>query len=88
MRPEFSRLLLDIYPELEDNLALVSRNLPLPFMDKSIFFWSHTHPEDGTKSQSRYTRLLQRSVVMADHWARVICVAGLNPSHIFKTTFR
>ena len=53
MRPEFSRLLLDIYPELEDNLAMVAQNQPLPFMEKSIFFWSHTYPEDGMRSQSR-----------------------------------
>jgi hypothetical protein len=39
MRPEFSELLRDIYPELEDNLQFVLRNNPLPFMDKSIFFW-------------------------------------------------
>ena len=39
MRPEFSELLRDIYPELEDNLQFVLRNKPLPFMDKSIFFW-------------------------------------------------
>jgi hypothetical protein len=39
MRPEFSELLLDIYPELEDNLELVLNNKPLPFMDKSMFFW-------------------------------------------------
>ena len=45
MRPEFSALLHDIYPDLEDNLKLVSQNAPLKCMGKSMFFWSHDHPE-------------------------------------------
>ena len=55
MRPEFSKLLLDIYPELEDNLEFVLKNKPLPFMDKSMFFWTHSFPEDNSASnlQSR-----------------------------------
>ena len=55
MRPEFSELLLDIYPELTDNLNLVLKNEPLKFMSKSVFFWTHNHPEDSASvSQSRF----------------------------------
>ena len=55
MRPEFSKLLLDIYPELEDNLQFVLKNKPLPFMDKSMFFWTHNFAEDksGSNFQTR-----------------------------------
>ena len=45
MRPEFSFLLLDIYPNLEDNLPLVSKNEPLKCIGKSMFFWCHDDPE-------------------------------------------
>ena len=55
MRPEFSELLLDIYPELSDNLNMVLRNEPLKFMAKSVYFWSHNHPEDSSPlTQSRF----------------------------------
>jgi hypothetical protein len=53
MRPEFSELLLDIYPDLEDNLDLVSRNKPLPFIEKPVFFWSHNFPEDTGFTSAR-----------------------------------
>ncbi|EDO34755.1 predicted protein, partial [Nematostella vectensis] len=45
MRPEFSALLHDIYPKLEDNLPRVSQNKPLGCLDKSMFFWTHNHTE-------------------------------------------
>ena len=45
MRPEFSALLHDIYPDLEDNLELVSQNAPLKCIGKSMFFWTHEYPE-------------------------------------------
>ncbi|EDO29256.1 predicted protein, partial [Nematostella vectensis] len=45
MRPEFSALLKDIYPNLKDNLPRVSQNKPLECLDKSMFFWTHNHPE-------------------------------------------
>lgn len=47
MRPEFSSLLKDIYPDLKDNLALVSSNKPLDCMQHSMFFWTHNNPESG-----------------------------------------
>ena len=50
MRPEFSKLLLDIYPDLRDNEERVMQN-PLPTcMDKSMYFWSHESPEKGGRS--------------------------------------
>lgn len=46
MRPEMSELLRDIYPKLQDNLNVVSKNAPPSFMKKSVFFWSHDHTEN------------------------------------------
>ena len=50
MRPEFSALLKDIYPKLEDNEPLVSMNEPLKCIGKSMFFWSHQYPEEHDRS--------------------------------------
>ena len=41
-----SALLRDIYPKLEDNLKVVDKHLPANFMEKSMFFWTHSHKED------------------------------------------
>ena len=49
MRPEFSALLKDIYPHLEDNLERVAGNKPIDCLVKSMFFWSHDCPEEGRK---------------------------------------
>ena len=46
MRPEFAALLHDIYPKLQDNLAIVNNNKPLDFMSKSMFFLHHELRED------------------------------------------
>ena len=45
MRPEFSKLLLDIYPNLQDNMARVSNNKPLGCIAKPMFFWTHSADE-------------------------------------------
>ena len=45
MRPEFSDLLRDIYPNLKNNVPLVLKNDPLKCIEKSMFFWSHDDPE-------------------------------------------
>ena len=50
MRPEFSTLLKDIYPNLKDNMPLVSMNEPLKCVGKSMFFWSHEYPEEKDRS--------------------------------------
>ncbi|XP_046847639.1 uncharacterized protein LOC124441242 [Xenia sp. Carnegie-2017] len=52
MRPEFSALLKDIYPHLQDNLPLVSQNEPLKCIEKSMFFWSHNDPEIKDRTYS------------------------------------
>ncbi len=49
MRPEFSALLKDIYPDLEDNLERVKLNRSPECLEKSLFFWTHAHTEDGCK---------------------------------------
>ena len=60
MRPEFSALLRDIYPHLEDNMERVAGNKPIECLVKSMFFWSHNCPEEarqkGDQQQSRSKR--------------------------------
>jgi len=51
MRPEFSALLLDIYPELQ-NSAKVRLNMPAVCVEKSMFFWHHTDQEQYSRSYS------------------------------------
>ena len=41
-----SELLRDIYPKLQDNWNIVSKNAAPNFMKKSVFFWSHDHTEN------------------------------------------
>ena len=53
MRPEFSVLLRDIYPELKDNTLRVEDNSPPRCLKKSMFFWTHDFLEDGETNQSR-----------------------------------
>ena len=62
MRPEFSALLHDIYPNLEDNLPLVLKNEPLRCIEKSMFFWCHEEPE---KQDRTYSNLKEAERVIA-----------------------
>lgn len=63
MRPEFSELLRDIYPNLEDNLPLVSiENEPLKCIGKSMFFWNHEDPE---KKDRTYTNIKEAERIVA-----------------------
>jgi hypothetical protein len=52
MRPEFSALLKDIYPDLKDNLLRVQDNHKLDCLEKSMFFWSHTCLEEGHEKKA------------------------------------
>ena len=62
MRPEFSALLRDIYPNLEDNRSLVLKNEPLKCIGKSMFFWSHKYPEEHDRS---YTNVKEAERIRA-----------------------
>ena len=62
MRPEFSALLHDIYPNLEDNLPLVSKNESLKCVTKSMFFWSHNFHE---KHDRTYTNVQEAERILA-----------------------
>ena len=62
MRPEFSALLHDIYPNLEDNLSLVSENESLKCITKSMFFWSHDYPE---KHDRTFTNVKEAERILA-----------------------
>ena len=77
MRPEFSALLHDIYPHLEDNLPLVSRNKPLNCIEKSMFFWCHADPE---KKDRTYTNVMEAERVIA--LVMYLLCNGIRPSDI------
>ena len=62
MRPEFSALLKDIYPNLQDNLELVLKNEPLKCIAKSMFFWYHEDPE---KKDRTFTNVKEAERVIA-----------------------
>ena len=77
MRPEFSKLLLDIYPGLEDNLSRVNLNQPLSCISKSMYFWSHKIPEKSARS---YTN--QEEVLRVTQLAKFLLMNKVQPSEI------
>ena len=77
MRPEFSALLRDIYPNLEDNLPLVLKNEPLKCIEKSMFFWCHDDPE---KKDRTYTNVKEAERVIA--LVIYLLYHGVHPSDI------
>ena len=77
MRPEFSVLLHDIYPNLEDNLPLVSKNEPLKCIEKSMFFWCHDDPE---KKDRTYTNFKEAERIIA--LVMYLLCNGVRPSDI------
>ena len=77
MRTEFSALLHDIYPNLEDNLELVSKNEPLKCLEKSMFFWCHDDPE--TKDRT-YTNVQEAERITA--LVMYLLYSGVRPSEI------
>ena len=77
MRPEFSKLLLDIYPGLKDNLSRVNLNQPLSCISKSMYFWSHKIPEKSARS---YTN--QEEVLRVTQLAKFLLMNKVQPSEI------
>jgi hypothetical protein len=77
MRPEFSALLKDIYPKLQDNLELVLKNEPLKCIAKSMFFWAHGDPE---KRDRTYTNAKEAERIMA--LVVYLLWSGCRPSEI------
>ena len=77
MRPEFSALLKDIYPKLQDNLELVLKNEPLKCIAKSMFFWAHGDPE---KRDRTYTNAKEAERIMA--LVLYLLWSGCRPSEI------
>ena len=65
MRPEFSQLLRDIYPDLQDNLARVLQHQPAEAVMKSMLFWSHRHVEQSGRSISNLEEA-RRAVFLAE----------------------
>ena len=64
MRPEFSQLLRDIYPDLQDNLARVSSHKPADGLVKSMIFWNHNKLEKRGRSCTN-TEECRRAVLLA-----------------------
>ena len=65
MRPEFSQMLLDIYPDLQDNLPKVEKHQPASGLLKSMLFWNHSHPEKFDQSYSNIEEA-RRAVFLAE----------------------
>ncbi|XP_075239108.1 NFX1-type zinc finger-containing protein 1-like isoform X1 [Convolutriloba macropyga] len=51
MRPQISKYLRHIYPELEDG-PKTFKIKPVPLFETSFLFWTHSHPETGDRSYS------------------------------------
>lgn len=64
MRPEFSKLLRDIYPKLQDNLARVEKNRPAECLVRSMCFWNHNEQEKDGRSLSNIEEA-RRAVCLA-----------------------
>ena len=77
MRPEFSELLRDIYPNLEDNHQVVSQNEALKCIEKSMFFWNHEDPE---KKDRTYTNIKEAERIVA--FVIFLLTNGCCPSEI------
>jgi hypothetical protein len=66
MRPEFSNLLHDIYPDLQDNMAKVGNHQPAEGLMKSMIFWNHDKPETVGRSKSNVEEC-RRAVLLAEY---------------------
>ena len=77
MRPEFSKLLVDIYPTLRDNLDVVSKNKAPDCMVDSMYFWHHTASETSGRSHTNKTE-----VDMVCQLALFFVQQGYRPSQV------
>jgi hypothetical protein len=77
MRPEFSAQLLDIYPQLQDNLERVKKNKPADGLVKSMLFWNHHEKEVDGRSFSNPEEA-RRAVVLAEY----LMATGIKPGQI------
>ena len=50
MRPEFAKLLLDIYPKLQSNMTRVVNNSAPACCKQAMFFWDHDNEETAARS--------------------------------------
>ena len=63
-REEFADLLLDIYGDLKTNHERVKDNHPAKCLQKSVFFWHHTEPENKERSVTNHEEA-KRAVKLA-----------------------
>jgi hypothetical protein len=70
MRPEFSALLRDIYPDYQDNLPIVQNNKPLQCLTKSMFFWSHSLQEGNPGSN---IQVMEKPQPLATFVIQILC---------------
>lgn len=85
MRPEFSALLKDIYPHLEDNTERVAGNVSIDCLTKSMFFWSHHCPEETKNKEDLQQSRSKRNEGEADMvvtLAFFMLMNGASPSQI------
>jgi hypothetical protein len=82
MRPEFSKLLLDIYPDLKDNLAKVERHRPAEAICKSMQFWNHDETEQGGQNYGTRGYANREEARRAVSLAKYLVATGITPSSI------
>ena len=82
MRPEFANLLLDIYPQLQSNLARVESNKPANCIGQSMYFWTHQEPEIKQRSfinEAEAERALRLALFLIDQGYRPSQITILSP---------
>ena len=77
MRPEFSDLLKDIYPQLRDFPGLAKKNVPFPCISTTMFFWDHEFAEQKERSVKN-----TKEATMAIALALFMICNGADPSQI------
>ncbi len=88
MRPEFSALLRDFYPELQDDLTRDLVNKPAECLEKSMFFWGHNFLEDSQgntdqeKSEGDRSKRNTKEAEMVMAMALFLIRQGYHPSQI------
>uniref|UniRef100_A0A1I8J6T6 AAA_11 domain-containing protein n=1 Tax=Macrostomum lignano TaxID=282301 RepID=A0A1I8J6T6_9PLAT len=80
MRPEFSLLLRDIYPNLRDNTSVVDRVLKPACLVQSMFFWTHNEPE--TQEPGRHGAINTEEAKRCVRLAMFLVDQGCSPDRI------
>jgi len=78
MRPNFRTLMADIYPDLTDNVPVVEKLDPLDCIQRSVYWWTHTHEQqhEGTSFSNR------EEAGMVAQLVRFLLVQGVDAARV------